>query len=101
MLSATQAPNVAATAASAAVPPRSSVRRPISTVAGWPAATPGGTTIQLPPVPSALMTSSVEVSQQRAEALPTRVRIGYSLGSLVTGSFGTVPGLLLLPYLTN
>ncbi len=36
-----------------------------------------------------------------AEALPTRVRVGYSLGSLVTGSFGTVPGLLLLPYLTN
>ena len=27
--------------------------------------------------------------------------VGYSLGSLVTGSFGTVPGLLLLPYLTN
>jgi Na+/melibiose symporter-like transporter len=26
---------------------------------------------------------------------------GYSLGSLVTGSFGTVPGLLLLPYLTD
>jgi Na+/melibiose symporter-like transporter len=47
------------------------------------------------------MTSSVEASRQRAEALPTRVRVGYSLGSLVTGSFGTVPGLLLLPYLTN
>jgi Na+/melibiose symporter-like transporter len=30
-----------------------------------------------------------------------RVRIGYATGSLVTGSFGTVPGLLLLPYLTN
>jgi Na+/melibiose symporter-like transporter len=29
------------------------------------------------------------------------VRIGYALGSLVTGAFGTVPGLLLLPYLTN
>src|SRR5262249_36311355 len=27
--------------------------------------------------------------------------IGYALGSLVTGSFGTVPGLLLLPYLTD
>lgn len=26
---------------------------------------------------------------------------GYSFGSLVTGSFGTVPGLLLLPYLTD
>ncbi|WP_117214005.1 MFS transporter [Allorhizocola rhizosphaerae] len=33
--------------------------------------------------------------------LPARVRVGYSLGSLVTGAFGTVPGLLLLPYLTN
>jgi glycoside/pentoside/hexuronide:cation symporter, GPH family len=29
------------------------------------------------------------------------VRIGYSLGSLATGAFGTVPGLLLLPYLTD
>lgn len=47
------------------------------------------------------MTSSVAVSAVQAEALPTRVRVGYSLGSLVTGSFGTVPGLLLLPYLTN
>jgi glycoside/pentoside/hexuronide:cation symporter, GPH family len=36
-----------------------------------------------------------------ATALPTRVRFGYSLGSLVTGAFGTVPGLLLLPYLTD
>ncbi|GAA4597082.1 MFS transporter [Actinoplanes octamycinicus] len=26
---------------------------------------------------------------------------GYALGSLVTGAFGTVPGLLLLPYLTD
>jgi GPH family glycoside/pentoside/hexuronide:cation symporter len=33
--------------------------------------------------------------------LPTRVRVGYALGSLVTGAFGTVPGLLLLPYLTD
>ena len=30
-----------------------------------------------------------------------RVRSGYALGSLVTGAFGTVPGLLLLPYLTD
>ena len=36
-----------------------------------------------------------------AGALPRRVRAGYSLGSLVTGAFGTVPGLLLLPYLTD
>ncbi|MEC3980888.1 MFS transporter [Amycolatopsis sp. H20-H5] len=33
--------------------------------------------------------------------LPTRTRFRYSLGSFVTGSFGTVPGLLLLPYLTD
>ncbi|OZM72424.1 MFS transporter [Amycolatopsis antarctica] len=34
-------------------------------------------------------------------ALTTRTRLGYSLGSFVTGAFGTVPGLLLLPYLTD
>ena len=33
--------------------------------------------------------------------LSTRVRFGYATGSLVTGAFGTVPGLLLLPYLTD
>jgi Na+/melibiose symporter-like transporter len=33
--------------------------------------------------------------------LSRRVQIGYATGSLVTGSFGTVPGLLLLPYLTD
>lgn len=33
--------------------------------------------------------------------LPTSVRAGYASGSLVTGAFGTVPGLLLLPYLTD
>ena len=35
------------------------------------------------------------------ERLPRRVHAGYALGSLVTGAFGTVPGLLLLPYLTD
>lgn len=35
------------------------------------------------------------------DRLPTRVRVGYALGSLATGAFGTVPGLLLLPYLTD
>lgn len=30
-----------------------------------------------------------------------RICAGYSSGSLVTGSFATVPGLLLLPYLTD
>jgi glycoside/pentoside/hexuronide:cation symporter, GPH family len=33
--------------------------------------------------------------------LPRRVLSGYALGSLVTGAFGTVPGLLLAPYLTD
>jgi Na+/melibiose symporter-like transporter len=33
--------------------------------------------------------------------LPTQVRTGYALGSVVTGVFTTVPGLLLLPYLTD
>src|ERR1041384_4856124 len=31
----------------------------------------------------------------------SRVRAGYAMGSFVTGAFGTVPGLLLLPYLTD
>ncbi|MFY1673390.1 MFS transporter [Plantactinospora sp. WMMB334] len=33
--------------------------------------------------------------------LPRRVHAGYALGSLATGAFGTVPGLVLLPYLTD
>lgn len=33
--------------------------------------------------------------------LTGRVRRGYALGSVATGTFGTVPGLLLLPYLTD
>ncbi|WP_247701915.1 MFS transporter [Streptomyces sp. F63] len=33
--------------------------------------------------------------------LAARVRIGYGLGSFATGTFGTVPGLLLLYYLTD
>ncbi|HET9142083.1 MFS transporter [Actinophytocola sp.] len=36
-----------------------------------------------------------------AGRLPLGVRSGYAVGSLVTGAFGTVPGLLLLPYLTD
>jgi glycoside/pentoside/hexuronide:cation symporter, GPH family len=36
-----------------------------------------------------------------AATLPVGTRVGYSLGSLATGAFGTVPGLLLLPYLTD
>ncbi len=33
--------------------------------------------------------------------LPARVRAGYGMGSVATGAFGTVPGLMLLPYLTD
>ncbi len=33
--------------------------------------------------------------------LSAKVRIGYATGSLVTGAFGTVPGLLLPSYLTS
>ena len=33
--------------------------------------------------------------------LPRSVRAGYGLGSVATGTFGTVPGLMLLPYLTD
>ncbi len=33
--------------------------------------------------------------------LTPAVRRGYGLGSVATGAFGTVPGLLLLPYLTD
>ncbi|RAJ63369.1 GPH family glycoside/pentoside/hexuronide:cation symporter [Streptomyces sp. Amel2xB2] len=36
-----------------------------------------------------------------AGPLPASVRTGYGLGSLCTGTFATVPGLLLLYYLTN
>jgi glycoside/pentoside/hexuronide:cation symporter, GPH family len=36
-----------------------------------------------------------------AAALPRKVRVGYGMGSVATGAFGTVPGLLLLPYLTD
>jgi GPH family glycoside/pentoside/hexuronide:cation symporter len=36
-----------------------------------------------------------------AVGLDRRTRLGYSSGALITGAFGTVPGLLLLPYLTD
>lgn len=35
------------------------------------------------------------------DTLTRGTRAGYATGSLVTGAFGTVPGLLLLPYLTD
>src|SRR4051794_10749996 len=36
-----------------------------------------------------------------AAQLPRSVRLGYGSGSVATGAFGTVPGLMLLPYLTD
>ena len=36
-----------------------------------------------------------------AAELPRGVRVGYGLGSVATGTFGTVPGLMLLPFLTD
>ncbi|WP_122818737.1 MFS transporter [Nocardioides pantholopis] len=35
------------------------------------------------------------------QVLPRSVRLGYGSGSVATGAFGTVPGLMLLPYLTD
>src|ERR1700741_2466559 len=35
------------------------------------------------------------------DRLPVRTRFGYALGSLSVGAFATVPGLLLLPSLTD
>jgi GPH family glycoside/pentoside/hexuronide:cation symporter len=35
------------------------------------------------------------------DSLPRSVRLGYGWGSVATGAFGTVPGLMLLPYLTD
>lgn len=36
-----------------------------------------------------------------AQRLSARTRIGYGAGSVATGAFSTVPGLMLLPYLTD
>ena len=36
-----------------------------------------------------------------SDQLTRGVRIGYGSGSVATGAFGTVPGLMLLPYLTD
>ncbi len=45
------------------------------------------------------MTSNPSVSA--APGLDAGTRRGYALGSVATGTFATVPGLLLLPYLTD
>jgi GPH family glycoside/pentoside/hexuronide:cation symporter len=47
------------------------------------------------------MTASPLPVRHQHAVLPTGVRFGYALGSFATGAFGTVPGLLLLPYLTD
>ncbi|MGA5301194.1 MFS transporter [Nucisporomicrobium flavum] len=52
-----------------------------------------------PEVPAPDRTKSPQTAQPLP--LPRRTLAGYALGSLVTGPFGTVPGLLLLPYLTD
>lgn len=46
-------------------------------------------------------TGADEAAGTTAEALPSQARRGYGLGSVVTGSFGAVPGLLLLRFLTD
>ncbi len=56
-----------------------------------------------PPAASPSSTPAASVGPTAAEpgGLPRGVHAGYALGSLATGAFGTVPGLLLLPYLTD
>ncbi len=44
---------------------------------------------------------SVESDRPAGAGLPRPVRVGYGAGSVATGAFGTVPGLMLLPYLTD
>ncbi len=41
------------------------------------------------------------MSTIEAAPLTRRERAGYGMGSVATGAFGTVPGLLLLPFLTD
>src|SRR5918995_4254246 len=53
--------------------------------------------------PGSLVDSLPRMSHPLSQVsrLPNRVRIGYGSGSVATGAFGTVPGLMLLPYLTD
>lgn len=41
------------------------------------------------------------LASARPASLPGGVRRGYALGGIASGTFGTVPGLLLMPYLTD
>src|SRR5680860_327443 len=43
----------------------------------------------------------LKLGSTQVQTLPTQVRAGYGLGSVATGAFGTVQGLMLLPYLTD
>lgn len=42
-----------------------------------------------------------EPYDRRMTALPRRTRLGYALGGIASGTYGTVPGLILMPYLTD
>lgn len=46
------------------------------------------------------VTATLERMSQ-GTTLPGSVRFGYGSGSVATGAFGTVPGLMLLPFLTD
>lgn len=47
------------------------------------------------------MVAEVRGSGAASAGLPARVRLGYGAGSVATGAFATVPGLMLLPFLTD
>lgn len=48
-----------------------------------------------------MTTTATAAAGTGRDRLSMRASAGYALGSLVTGAFSTVPGLLLLPYLTD
>ncbi len=52
-------------------------------------------------MPRSASSSPLPAPELQPGRLPTSVRAGYGLGSVATGTFGTVPGLMLLPYLTD
>ncbi len=45
--------------------------------------------------------SATEPATAASGRLPRGVRLGYGSGSVATGAFGTIPGLMLLPFLTD
>src|SRR5829696_5640153 len=62
-----------------------------------------GSTPQPPRRPATGSTTGSTTGSATGSMTPLTLaaRRGYGLGSVATGSFGTVPGLLLLPYLTD